>query len=54
MKTMAGEGAPAVDAFAAFVGVASRPAVVAVADYVVRSMAGLTALVLGTAVPARS
>ncbi len=54
MKTMAGEGAPAVDAFAAFVGVASRPAVVAVADYVVHTMPELPALVLGTAVAARS
>jgi phosphoserine phosphatase len=54
LKTMAGGDAPAVDAFAAFVGVASRPAVVAVADYVVHTMAELPALVLGTAVPARS
>jgi phosphoserine phosphatase len=54
LKTMAGGAAPAVDAFAAFVGVASRPAVVAVADYVVHNMAELPALVLGTAVPARS
>jgi phosphoserine phosphatase len=54
LKTMAGGDIPAVDAFAAFVGVASRPAVVAVADYVVHNMAELPALVLGTAVPARS
>lgn len=54
LKTMAGGDAPAVDAFAAFVGVASRPAVVAVADFVVHNMAELPALVLGTAVPARS
>jgi phosphoserine phosphatase len=54
LKTMGGDGGPAVDAFAAFVGVASRPSVVAVADDVVHSMAELPALVLGTAVPARS
>lgn len=54
LKTMAGGEAPAVDAFAAFVGVASRPVVVAVADYVLHNMAELPALVLGTAVPARS
>jgi phosphoserine phosphatase len=54
LKTMTGGDIPAVDAFAAFVGVASRPAVVAVADYVVHSMAELPPLVLGTAVPARS
>lgn len=53
LKTMAAGGVPAVDAFAAFVGVASRPSVVAVADYVVHSMAELPALVLGTAVPGR-
>ena len=54
LKTMGADGGPAVDAFAAFIGVASRPSVVAVADYVVHSMAELPALVLGTAVPARS
>ena len=54
LKTMEADGGRAVDAFAAFVGVASRPSVVAVADYVVHSMAELPALVLGTAVPARS
>lgn len=54
LKTTPGGDAPAVDAFAAFVGVASRPAVVAVADFVVHNMAELPALVLGTAVPARS
>lgn len=54
LKTMTGGDAPAVDAFAAFVGVASRPTVVAVADYVVHNMAELPALVLGTAVAARS
>jgi phosphoserine phosphatase len=53
LKTIGGDGGPAVNAFAAFVGVASRPSVVAVADYVVHSMAELPALVLGTAVPAR-
>lgn len=54
LKTMAGADGAAVDAFAAFVGVASRPSVVAVADYVVHTMAELPALVLGTALPARS
>jgi phosphoserine phosphatase len=52
LKTMNGGGA-AVDAFAAYVGVAARPSVVAVADYVVHTMAELPALVLGTAIPAR-
>jgi phosphoserine phosphatase len=40
----------AVDAFAAFVGVAERPAVVAVADYVVRRFSELEAIVCGSAV----
>ena len=43
-----GSRAPAVDAFAAFVGVAARPSVVAVADFVVRRLADVAALVLGT------
>lgn len=51
LKTITGGGAPAVDAFAAFVGVASRPAVVAVADIVVSTMAELPPLVLGAARP---
>jgi phosphoserine phosphatase len=54
LKTMVAGAGPAVDAFAAFVGVASRASVVAVADYVVHTMAELPSLVLGTAVPARS
>jgi phosphoserine phosphatase len=53
LKTTAGGGGAAVDAFAAYVGVASRPSVVAVADYVVHTMAELPPLVLGTAVPGR-
>jgi phosphoserine phosphatase len=53
LKTVAGGGGAAVDAFAAYVGVASRPSVVAVADYVVHTMAELPPLVLGTVVPAR-
>jgi phosphoserine phosphatase len=54
LKTMGGRDGPAIDGFAAFVGVASRPSVVAVADYVVHTMAELPALVLGTALPAGS
>jgi phosphoserine phosphatase len=49
LKTAPGGGGPAVDAFAAFVGVAWRAPVVAVADYVVHSLTELPGLVLGTA-----
>lgn len=54
LKTMTGADGGGADAFAAFVGVVSRPSVVAVADYVVHAMAELPALVLGTALPVRS
>jgi phosphoserine phosphatase len=52
LKTDAGAGArgrggPAVDAFAAFVGVARRESVVAVADFVMQTLAELPVLVLG-------
>jgi phosphoserine phosphatase len=47
LKTNLIAGRPTVDAFAAFVGVASRPSVVAVADYVVRCFAELPSIVLG-------
>jgi len=42
-----GESAAVVDAFAAFIGVAERRSVVAVADFVVRDLADVPALVLG-------
>lgn len=42
-----GKGEPAVDAFAAFVGVARRESVVAVADFVMQRLAELPVLVLG-------
>ncbi len=54
LKTIAGRDGPVIDGFAAFVGVASRPSVVAVADYVVHTMAELPPLALGTALPVRS
>jgi len=47
LKTEASHGRPVVDGFAAFVGVAARAPVVAVADYVVRRFAELPAIVLG-------
>ena len=47
LKTCRSDGGAAVDAFAAFVGVASRPTVVAVADYIVSRFADLPPLVLG-------
>jgi len=49
LKTCTAAGGRAVDAFAAFVGVASRPAVVAVADYVVNGFLDLPTVVLGEA-----
>ena len=51
LKTLADGPGPAVDAFAAFVGVASRAPVVAVADFVVRQFSELPALVLGVEAP---
>jgi phosphoserine phosphatase len=51
LKTAPDGGGRAVDAFAAFVGVAWREPVVAVADYVVHSLTELPGLVLGTAAP---
>ncbi len=50
LKTAVPGGQQVVDAFAAFVGVARRPAVVAVADYVVARFDQLPPIVLGTAV----
>jgi len=49
LKTCSASDRPAVDAFAAFVGVASRPAVVAVADYIVERFIDLPSVVLGEA-----
>jgi HAD superfamily phosphoserine phosphatase-like hydrolase len=49
LKTCTLGGGPAVDAFAAFVGVATRPAVVAVADYIVDRFVDLPSVVLGEA-----
>jgi phosphoserine phosphatase len=51
MKTLTGDAGPAVDAFAAFVGVASRASVVAVADAVVHRFSELPGIVLGVAAP---
>lgn len=47
LKTDTAEGGPAVDAFAAFVGIARREPVVAVADFVMQRLAELPALALG-------
>ncbi len=47
LKTCTAGGGRAVDAFAAFVGVATRPAVVAVADYIVDRFSDLPPVVLG-------
>jgi phosphoserine phosphatase len=50
LKTHLSRGRSAVDSFAAFVGVAARPSVVAVADYVVHRFDELPAIVLGVMV----
>lgn len=49
LKTYTVGGRPQVDAFAAFVGVANRPSVVRVADYVVHRFADLPSIVMGEA-----
>jgi HAD superfamily phosphoserine phosphatase-like hydrolase len=51
LKTAPSSNGPVVDAFAAFIGVARRPAVVAVADYVVPAFDALPPIVLGAHVP---
>ena len=51
LKTVGGDTGPAVDAFAAFVGVAARAPVVAVADVVVHRFSELPDVVLGIAAP---